>query len=179
MDVELLTQDGKSLDHQPMEPEPQSQPEAPSQSAQGPEPDFDAIQRELGPEPTPQADTSRLFDRTEFAEHFFIGGLNISSALTGYKSLAVGPDPEHTKALEAGGAIYDTILEYPTFHWLISKDTKYLGRAMVIGAFVIPKAQAVALEMQMRRAPRPAPAAPSQKTDKDAPPEGVIPMILQ
>lgn len=79
----------------------------------------------------------------------FCTGFTVSSHVTGLKSLAV--DEHDGKARAASEALYETILDIPALHFMLSPGGKWGGRIMAIAAFAIPMARGVQDELVARR----------------------------
>jgi hypothetical protein len=100
--------------------------------------------------------------REQFAE-LLAAALGIAGAVTGLRSLPIA-DAERPAFMPAAGAVYDTVVEIPALHWLLEPGNVYVQRALVVAAFVVPKARAVADELAAVRAARAKPAG-SMRTE--------------
>ena len=82
-------------------------------------------------------------------------GLTVSGHMTGLQTLVQGPQLETWP--DAAAAIYDTIRETPSLHFLLKPGGKWWLRFAAIGAWGLPVAAGCAQEMKARRQPKPTP----------------------
>lgn len=78
----------------------------------------------------------------------FCGVFQAASLATGLKSMNV--ESSDDRACGASGAIYDTIQDVPSLRFLLSPQGKWFQRVLIVGAFAVPMAQAVGIEMGER-----------------------------
>jgi len=71
--------------------------------------------------------------------------------LTGLETLKLAPASEASRP--ASQAIYETCVEVPWLHWLIRPEGKWLQRAFTVGAFAVPLAVGVRVELAARGVP--------------------------
>jgi len=115
----------------------------------------------------------RTFTRDEFFAAF-IGCFKGANVLVQYKtgealrSLDIAADDPAARA--ASDAIYDTALEVPWLHWLLSPGNKWVQRIAVIGAFGFTVSTGVAAELKARR---PTPVKPTGAAPQAAEPQPV------
>lgn len=95
----------------------------------------------------------------------FTGAFNVGGTVTKLRSLCIEPDAMEG-AEAAADAIYDTALEIPWLHWMVEPNNIHVQRAVVIGAFTVPKALAVRGELAARREARKAPKEKPQDEPK-------------
>jgi len=145
---------------------PSPEPEIPSSTgspADAPA-HFDEL---LGDKPsiTAPAAPPNMLSKEEFHK-VFIGGFKAGHHFTGFKSLLIKPDREG-KAEACSHALYETIVDCPSLHFMLTPQSKWWGRAFAIGAFMVPTAAGIALEIKARRTPPPPPqpAEPAQPMD--------------
>lgn len=81
----------------------------------------------------------------------FVGGFKAGHLLTGLQSLHIGPEREGS-AQACSHAIYDSIVDCPSLHFMLEPRNKWWSRAIAIGAFTIPTAIGIKTELQARRA---------------------------
>ena len=87
-------------------------------------------------------------------------------------------DGETDRARKASDTVYEICAESEHLRWLIEPQSLWVQRLMVIGAFAVPKAQAVLSELHQRGArPRAKAAAQAKASPADAAPmpPGAVP----
>lgn len=100
-----------------------------------------------------------------------MGGFKFAHHLSGFKSLDV---PDDGAARGASQAIYETILDVPALHFMLSPGGKWWGRAAAIGIFTLPIAMGVKTEILQRKTPRsqsPGPARPAPQPTEPGEPD--------
>lgn len=80
----------------------------------------------------------------------FCAGFCAASSMTGFQSLHV--DETDGRAIGCTDALYETFLEIPALHFLLKPPGKWAARAFAIGAFTLPMAKGVQMEIAERRA---------------------------
>lgn len=94
-----------------------------------------------------KADPDAILTQDQFVKSFR-GLFNVSSAMSGLKSLAV---PEENRAAnEAAIAIYDTAVDVRWLRFLIRPQAVWLERTAAILAFTVPMGKAVRDEIKAR-----------------------------
>lgn len=86
--------------------------------------------------------------RDEFATAFR-GGFQAAHEFSGLKSLDVSDKEDRARA--CAFALYDTILDIPSLHWILDPRGKWAGRAFAIGMFVVPVGASVARELREQK----------------------------
>jgi hypothetical protein len=95
--------------------------------------------------------SSVILGREEF-HNLFLTAFTVSHNLTGLQSLKIGEEREGA-AKACSYAVYDSIMEIPSLHFMLQPQNKWFERAIAIGAFTIPTAIAVRAELKLRRLP--------------------------
>ncbi len=106
--------------------------------------------------------SSNLFSPEEFHSIFCVSFCT-ASHVTGLTSLAV--DKSDGGAVACTRALYDTILEIPALHFLLSPNNKWFERAFAIGAFTIPMSAGVSAELKARKKSKKKPTAEAKDND--------------
>lgn len=78
------------------------------------------------------------------------GGLSIAGSMAGLESLKTSTDDNAARA--SNDAIYEIILETPMFHFILNPQGKWVARITAILSFAVPKAMAVAAELEAKAA---------------------------
>jgi len=94
-------------------------------------------------------DRSQILSGDDFHELFCVG-MNTASAVMQIKSLSVQKEDEACR--NATRAMYETILDIPSLRFMLQPQNKWLERAIAIGVFTVPMAQAVANETAQKKA---------------------------
>lgn len=102
-----------------------------------------------GDNPVSLAGAPQVFTKDQFFQNF-VGVHALAGTLTKLQSLAIA-DKEKDTARAASDAIYDIAADTPWLRFLIEPSNIWLQRAMAIGAFAVPKAMAVRIELAARR----------------------------
>lgn len=90
--------------------------------------------------------------------------------LTGLETLKLAPSSD--AARPASQAIYETCVEVPWLHWLIRPEGRWLQRVFTVGAFAVPVAVGVRVELAARRNQAASPE-PQGSPREAAPADGV------
>lgn len=94
---------------------------------------------------------SEFLSPDQFFEGVFVPLHAVPGAVFQLQSLPIASH-ERQSARAASDALYETALEFPMFHFLIKPENIWVQRALAIGAYAIPKAQAVAMEIRAKKA---------------------------
>jgi len=109
-------------------------------------------------------------DGTMTREAFFIafkGAFNISSGLSGLKSLKIEESDEAARI--ACDSIYDIAQEVSYFRFLIMPSNVWIQRSMAIGAFMAPKCIMLKIELDARKAAKMRNVTPKEQQQKQEP----------
>jgi hypothetical protein len=90
-----------------------------------------------------------LFDRETFFAAF-VQGQTIAGTFLGLQTLIQAPKSDGARP--AADAIYDSLVETPALHFLLKPGNKWIGRAVVIGAYAGPVVIGCKAELAAKRA---------------------------
>lgn len=90
-----------------------------------------------------------LFDRETFFGAF-VQGQVLAGTFLGLQTLVEAPKSD--AARPAADAIYDSLVETPALHFLLKPGNKWIGRAVVIGAYAGPVVVGCKAELAAKRA---------------------------
>lgn len=91
------------------------------------------------------------------------GGLSLAGTMAGLQSLKT--DLEDNTARASNDAIYEIILDTPMLHFVLNPQGKWIARISAILAFAVPKAMAVASELEAKQAEQVQPQRQQQSED--------------
>jgi len=113
---------------------------------------FDEIEGEVVSYSDDEPPEPGLMTKQQFRQSF--GGLfNMGGQLTGLESLTIKP-AEQPSADACADTIYDMALEIEWMKSLLKPSSPWIGRALVVGMFTIPKAGAAIGELKARKMAR-------------------------
>jgi len=110
----------------------------------------DALAIATGEKPADATAAPQFLEREEWIT-VWLTAHRMGGSIAGLATLEGAP--ERPGARDAAGAIYDSAAETPSLHWLIEPHSKWLQRAMLIGAFYVPLGRAAFAEVKVKRRP--------------------------